>query len=90
MKRAGLAKVAKKGMYLYFTSEFKNLPLLNEYVTNAFRSKFSRGALRSPKNLVAVASTLTFVEEFLKEEPVINDEDVVGDFLRLFFLICLT
>jgi len=40
----------------------------------------------SPKHLslVAVASALGFVKEFLEEEPVINDEDVVEDFLPLF------
>ena len=36
----------------------------------------------------AVASTLAFVEEFLGEEPIRN-EDVVEDFLPLFYLLDL-
>ena len=46
MKRAGLAKLAKKEMYLYFTSEFKNLPLLNML------------RMRSDQNLVVVLYVL--------------------------------
>ena len=37
----------------------------------------------------AVASTLAFVEEFLEEETIRNEDDVVEDFMPLFYLLDL-
>ena len=86
--RAGLEKCLTKNLN-YFTENLKTCPcsICYECVQSQITiRRFSCSASRSPKHLVAVTSAFGFVEEFFEEEPVIKDEEVVEDFLPLFFI----